>query len=323
VRFEKPLRAHGATADYDAQPMKTIPRLAAFVLATASACSPVTPASSPPAPLAAVADDAPQPKTPPEDLAGVDTKDLTPRERSEWWRLVTELYAPCADEAVSIAACVKEARSCAACAPAASLLADKVRQGFVGATAEAAYNTRFTAEIKAIEIGDSPARGPVDAPVTVVVWSDFQCAHCAYALPLIDRAFEALSPSVRLVHKFYPLDAHPFAVPAAKAAIAAKNQGRYWEMERLLFENQRELDPSDLDAYATQIGLDLARFHADMEADASDAILARDKAQARDLGLRGTPFVIINGRVFDGAYFRLDEDLVPWMKLEVELSKTR
>jgi protein-disulfide isomerase len=263
----------------------------------------------------------PASSSPPEDLPGVDTSDLVSRERRQWWRLVSQLYAPCSEQAVSIAQCVKEARPCAACKPAAQLIAARVRSGATVAEAEAAYAARFGPNIKSADLTGSPSRGPENAPVTIVVWSDFQCPACKHAMPILDQVIEKHAADVRLVHKFYPLKKHPQAEVAAKAAAAALRQGRYWKMEKLLFDNQLALGESDLDRYARSLGIDMDRFHEDMVSEQTLSLIARDKAEADKAGLRGTPFILINGREFDAALFRLDLDLEPWIVLEVELSR--
>jgi protein-disulfide isomerase len=182
---------------------------------------------------------------------------------------------------------------------------------------ESAYAARFTAPTKPIEVGDSPVRGPEDAPVTIVIWSDFQCPSCGRAVPAIDRVFDSSHGAVRLVHKFYPLKAHPRGEDAARAAIAAIVQGKYWPMEHLLFAHQSELEPSDLQGYASSIELDLPRFRADMASARTTAWLERDRAIADALGLDGTPFIFVNGRPFDLRLFSLDEDLDAWIRLEL------
>ena len=256
----------------------------------------------------------------PKALPGIDTDKLSLRERGLFWDLVSQLYAPCTEQAVSIAQCVQESRPCAACRPAATLLADKVHQGATAEEGRSVYAMRFGPNLKKVDVADSPAKGPVDAPVTIVVWSDFQCPHCRIALPMLEGAFDKFSPKVRLVHKFYPLHAHTTAEPAARAAIAAQNQGRYWEMERLLFGHQDAQQPKDFDDYARQLRLDPQRFRADEASDATTKIIARDRADADRLGLNGTPFILINGREFDLSFFHLESDLEAWISLEVELA---
>jgi protein-disulfide isomerase len=256
----------------------------------------------------------------PKPLPGIDTDKLSLRERGLFWDLVSQLYAPCTEQAVSIAQCVQESRPCAACRPAATLLADKVHQGATAEEGRTVYATRFGPNVKKVDIADSPAKGPADAPVTIIVWSDFQCPHCRIALPMLEGIFDKFSPKVRLVHKFYPLHSHTTAEPAARAAIAAQNQGRYWEMERLLFGHQDAQQPKDLDDYARQLRLDPQRFRADQASDTAAKIIARDRADADRSGLNGTPFILINGREFDLSFFHLESDLEAWIALEVELA---
>lgn len=287
-----------------------------------SACSGSTtqttePQSAPSPPAYNVpAEDAP----PPKPLPGLGDIELSRREAALFDQLITELYAPCPSEAVPLRQCVEESRSCAACVPAARLLAQKVRSGITAEQGRGLYKARFGPELKQVALDDSPAKGPADAKVTIVVFSDFECPFCGRAMPLIEHAFEKFSPRVRLVHKFYPLRQHEWAEGAARAAIAAMAQGKYWEMEKALFEHQRDLRPADLDQYAVELGLDLQRFRADMRSARATQILERDHAEGERAGLNGTPMVIINGREVDFAYFHLETDLEPWIRTELDLA---
>lgn len=265
----------------------------------------------------------PPPEGEPKDLPGVDVSKLVRREKMTWWKLVSQLYAPCTDQAVSIAQCVEEARACAACGAAAQFIADKIRGGAAAADVQAAYGVRFGPDVRQVDVTGSPSRGPEDAPVTVVVWSDYECPACRVAMPHIDAAFERHSPSVRLVHKFYPLKSHVHAEPAARAAFAAQMQGKYWDMERLLFENQRALEEQDLLGYAEQVGLDMRRFRADMESDEAGKAIARDREQGDRAGLTGTPHILINGRPFVYGLFSIETDLERWIGAEAELGAAR
>ncbi len=264
------------------------------------------PANAPPLPAAT---------SEPKPLPGLESLTLEGREKALFWQLLSQLYTPCASEAVSIRQCLEEARPCAACTPAARLLGEKIREGASADEARDIYGERFGPNLKQVDAADSPALGPKDAPVTIMVWSDFECPHCRLGLPVIERVQERHPTQVRLVHKFYPLRQHTHAAAAARAAIAAQNQGRYWEMERLLFENQEAQADSDLDHYATDLKLDLKRFHADMAADRTTKILERDHEDAERAGLTGTPFILINGREFTTGHFHVNLDLDAWVTL--------
>jgi len=259
--------------------------------------------------------------TPPRELAGVDTSKLEDRERKEWWDLVSTLYAPCKEEAVPVAQCVEEKRGCAACTPMAQLLADQIHAGTAKSNAKAAAAARFSPDLVLdVPLRDSPSKGPENAPVTIVVFSDFQCPACRATVPVLETEAAAHSMEVKLVHKFYPLPKHPRARDAAYAAIAARKQGKYWEMEKLLFDNQESASDQDFDGFAAKLGLDLNRFHADRASSETKAIVDRDVADGEKAGLAYTPFVLINGRLFDVAYFKYDKDLDPWIVTEVKLA---
>jgi protein-disulfide isomerase len=255
----------------------------------------------------------------PRDLPGLPSPDLSARERKLWWELVSELYAPCPAEAVSVRQCIEDARPCAACKPAALLLADKVKEGASAAQGRNLYAARFGPNVAQVAVADSPARGPANAPVTIMIWSDFECPHCRASLPLVEHVFDRYAPNVRLVHKFYPLRQHTHAEAAARAAIAAQNQGRYWEMEKTLFAHQEEQGDADLERYAQQLGLDMRRWKADLSADRTGKILERDHADAERAGLSGTPFILVNGRIFETGLFHVDPDLDAWVALELQL----
>jgi protein-disulfide isomerase len=260
------------------------------------------------------------PTTPPQELAGVDTKALTDREKESWWRLVSRILAPCRDQAVSVAQCIQETRPCNACVPVAKFIADRVHAGDSTADAEQAAAARFGTDVRSIDVADSPTRGSASAPVTIVVWGDFECPSCGRMVPLLDQVFESYPEHVRLVHKFYPLSKHPNAMPAAQAAWAAQRQGKYWEFERKLFANQAALADTDLVRYANELKLDVQRFDADRKSDAAKSTIERDKAAADKAGLSGTPHVMINGRHFV-AFADPAKDLDDWVALEIELAR--
>jgi protein-disulfide isomerase len=258
------------------------------------------------------------PTTPARDLPGVDTAALSDREKQSWWRLVSRLYAPCPDQAVSLAQCVDEARDCAGCVPLARFVAARVKAGDSTADAETAAAARFGPDVRAIDVADSPSKGPATAPVTIVAWSDFECPACARMMPILDEIAAKHANQVRLVHKFYPLSKHPNAHKAALAAWAAQRQGKYWEYEKKIFADQTRVTEGDLVAHARELGLDLKKFDADRASDAAEKAVARDKAAADASGLSGTPHVMINGRRFV-AWEDPAKDLEAWVALELEL----
>ena len=252
-------------------------------------------------------------------LAGVDTAALTPRERREWSAYVQELLSPCNDTPVSIAQCVKEKRSCARCLPAARFLAKEVREGRTRDQAIDGYKARFDNDkVKKIDVSDSPTKGPATAPITVVEWADFECPFCKRAYPVLDQMIDRYPGKIRLVYKVYPLSMHPHAEPAARAAIAAGDQGQCWEMHHLLFEHAPALEEADLEKYAKQLGLDVAKFKADMASEATTKKIEKDKKDAEALGFQGTPLIYIDGREFE-PHGDLQAELDDWIHEELEM----
>ncbi|MET0594693.1 MAG: thioredoxin domain-containing protein [Polyangiaceae bacterium] len=253
------------------------------------------------------------------NLAGVDTGALTAREKKDWSTWVSELLAPCPNEPVSVAQCVKESRKCSKCLPAAKLLLKQVRAGKSRSQAEEAFFARFAADrVKPVDPNDSPSKGPATAPVTVVEWADFECPHCRHASPLLDKLVEQFPGKVRVVYKFYPLQNHVHGESAARAAVAAMKQGKFWEMHHALFEHQDALEPRDIEKYARELGLDMAKFKAEWESEATADRVSRDRKQGDALSLSGTPAIYINGREFELTKFDMNEDLADWVNVELE-----
>jgi protein-disulfide isomerase len=166
-----------------------------------------------------------------------------------------------------------------------------------------------------VPLEESPTQGPADALVTLVEFTDFQCPFCARANATIKQIQDEYGNKLRLVVKQHPLPIHPRAKPAAVAALAAHNQGKFWEYHDKLFANQRTLDDASLETFAKEVGLDIKRWKKDLEDPKLAAIVDRDEKLALSLGAGGTPGFFVNGRFFSGAQpievFRavIDEEL--------------
>ena len=145
-------------------------------------------------------------------------------------------------------------------------------------------------------------RGPIDAPVTVVEYGDFECPYCGRAEPVVRELLQEFG-DVRYVWRHLPLsDVHPNAQLAAEAAEAAARQDAFWEMHDLLFKHQDALRPRDLISYARELGLDFERFTDDLREHTGSARVAEDVDSADLSGVSGTPTFFINGRRHYGAY---------------------
>ena len=168
-----------------------------------------------------------------------------------------------------------------------------VRERFIDDT-QVEQGDRYKVELR----GDEPQMGTSDALVTVIIFSDFQCPYCAKAAPPLKGAYEALEPDVRLIFKHYPLPGHQKALPAAKAAWAAHQQGKFWEMHDWLFDHKSSLD-GVADA-ARKLGLDVDRFERDRVSDAAAAAIDSDHLSGGKAGATGTPYFMVNGRPYSG-----------------------
>ena len=129
-----------------------------------------------------------------------------------------------------------------------------------------------------LPVEGSPVKGPADAPITIVEFSDYQCPFCARSEGLIDQALAAYPKQARFTYKHFPLTSnHPQALPAALAAVAAQKQGKFWEMHEILFANQQALSNEQIEQYARKIGLDMARFKKDIDSEEVKAQVEDDR----------------------------------------------
>ncbi|MFG2077504.1 Na+/H+ antiporter NhaA [Nonomuraea maritima] len=139
-------------------------------------------------------------------------------------------------------------------------------------------------------------RGPADARVTIVEYADFECPYCGRIHPVLEEVLRK-NPDVRLVFRHFPLRTlHPRAAPAAIVAEAAADEGRFWEMHDILYDNQRFLTDADLEHYAAELAVD-----AWGNVSRHVARIGLDETSGRDSGVRGTPTLFLNGRRYEGS----------------------
>ncbi|MCU0685383.1 MAG: thioredoxin domain-containing protein, partial [Polyangiaceae bacterium] len=157
------------------------------------------------------------------------------------------------------------------------------------------------APVEEVKLGDAPARGLANAPVTVVVFSDFQCPFCVRAEGTVAELEKQYSGKLRVLYKSRPLPMHKHARLAAKAAMAADEQGKFWPYHDALLANQRDLERPALERIAREIGLRVDRFGAALDSERAEARVQADIAEAERLRIAGTPTFFINGRRIVGA----------------------
>lgn len=151
-------------------------------------------------------------------------------------------------------------------------------------------------------IGTSPKTGAPAQAIVLMEFSDFQCPYCAQAHQALKQFMARHQDRVTLTYKNLPLvSIHPEAMPSAKAAWAAFQQGKFWEYHDALFENQDKLGESFYVATAKALNLDLQRFNQDRNSKATEAAIQKDVEMAEQLGVNGTPFLVMNGEPIPGA----------------------
>ncbi len=169
---------------------------------------------------------------------------------------------------------------------------------------ERRYAVAYLLEPLRIEVAVDgfPARGPADAPVTIVEFSDFECPYCARLAPVLDEVKRQYGDTVRVVYRHYPLTGiHPDAWKAAEASLCAGEQGRFWELHDLMFADQGALTAAHLKAKAERLNLDAEAFGECLDSGRYyDAVLA-DVRAGDAAGVSGTPAMFINGRFVGGA----------------------
>jgi len=143
-----------------------------------------------------------------------------------------------------------------------------------------------------------PSRGPSDAPITIVEFSDYQCPYCQRQEEALKQIAAKYPHQIRLVVMDFPLEMHPDARRAAKAAVCADQQGRFWEMHDQLFANPGALDGEGLAKDARQLGLDGPRFAACLASTEAEERVAQSQRAGEEAGVDGTPALFLNGRPF-------------------------
>src|SRR3989440_3662620 len=148
-----------------------------------------------------------------------------------------------------------------------------------------------------------PSRGPTNAPVTIVEFSDFQCPYCGREYPVVERVMKEYDGKVRLVFRHFPLDFHQFAQKAAEAGACAADQGgeKFWKLHDRMFTNQQKLAVDDLKGYAKDLGLDGARFDKCLDSGEKRPLVEADEKAGREAGVSGSPAFYVTGVFINGA----------------------
>lgn len=166
--------------------------------------------------------------------------------------------------------------------------------------------------------GNDPVDGPQEAPVTIIVFSDYECPFCARLDSTVRGLKARYGADVRVVAKDFPLPNHPHAAKAAEAAECAHEQGKFWEMHHQLLQNRERLEEGHLRDYASAAGLDLDAFTSCLSSGRNADEWREDKSEGETLGISGTPSLLVNGRLLAGAVTY--HELVSVIEEELELA---
>lgn len=234
-------------------------------------------------------------------LPGFDLDALPEPRRNAFLAAVNETPSPC-DRPETLAACVANKTECAECGylargayRAARDLAEPPDANALGLYLEE-MSTSLTAPQVTLDLSNVPKLG--QGPVELVEFADFQCPHCAETSEKLDRMLPELNNKVTFYFKNFPLPSHNLAEPAARATLAAGRQGKFWEMHHLIFKRQSLITKDSFSTWATELGLDAAKFKTDFEDPALAAQVARDRKDGEAAKLEGTPTFFIDGRKY-------------------------
>jgi protein-disulfide isomerase len=164
------------------------------------------------------------------------------------------------------------------------------------------YKVEYKMEPFRMEVAATgPSKGPADAPVTIVEFSDFECPFCSRVVPTLDQVRAKYGDKVRIVFRQYPLPMHSNAQKAAEASLCANDQGKFWELHDAMFQNQKALGVDQLKAKAVELGMNAETFNSCLDSNKYAAQVAQDMKEGSAAGVSGTPAMFINGRFINGA----------------------
>jgi protein-disulfide isomerase len=156
-------------------------------------------------------------------------------------------------------------------------------------------------EVRQVDLGKAPRKGREDASVTLVVFTDFECVYCSTWSETLETMLQTFPDDIQIVYKNFPLTYHKQAELAAAAALAAGEQGKFWEMHNLLYKNRNALTREDILGYAKVLKLDGAQFEESLDSEEISQLIDQEKTQGQKLGVRNIPTTFINGRSLTGS----------------------
>jgi protein-disulfide isomerase len=241
-----------------------------------------------------------------QTLGDVDLSGLTPVQKKAVLKILREEDCSC-QCGMKTAECVMKDTNCSYSRTLSKIAIQGVKDGkslmeiskLMDASPKAHRPKLLEAPIT-IPVDGAPVRGPANARITLIEFSDFECPYCYSAEKQVDIVMAAYPKDVKLIYKQFPLSMHPHAEMAAEASLAAREQGKFWEMYDLLFKNFRQLSADTIMTSAKQIGLDMDKFKADLASGKFKTAVQKDIADGETAGVYGTPAFYINGKQYNG-----------------------
>ena len=241
------------------------------------------------------------------EVPGVDWHGVTGARRDAVLKLMREEKCSCGCD-MKIAQCRMLDPSCGVSRKLASVAAKDISEGKTSEYARADIKKVSTEPPPLLEdpvkisIAGDPIRGPQNARVTLVEFSDFQCPFCSQAVPESKKILAKFPKDVRLVFKQFPLDSHSHAEFGAEAALAAQSQGKFWEMHDKLYAGFPDLSRNTVMKYAKEIGLDMKKFTSDLDSHRFQSRVHSEEQEGEVAGVGGTPTFFLNGKKYNGVF---------------------
>ena len=245
------------------------------------------------------------------DLPGVDWQGLPGAKKTLALKIVRTTACSCGCD-MKIAECRMKDHTCAnsrklANAVVKDLLAGKTEAAVLADLKKIAAEPPpvFDDPVKLSVAGD-PVRGPANARVTIVEFSDFQCPYCSKAVAETKALLRQFPNDLRLVFKQFPLEDHSQAAFGAEASLAAQAQGKFWEMHDLIYAGYPNISRTIVMGYARKLGLDMTRFSAELASHKYKARVDAEEKEGEDAGVGATPTFFINGKKYNEAFTAAD-----------------
>jgi protein-disulfide isomerase len=261
------------------------------------------PAKAPPAPKTAPAADAWKTAT---TLPDIDLSDLTAVQKRAVFKLLREEDCSC-QCGMKTAECLMKDSHCSYSRTLARIAIQGVKDGKTLAAisklmdaSPKAHRPKTLEDPVTIDVAGAPVKGPQDARITLVEFSDFECPFCSAAVVSVDEIMAAFPKDIKLIYKQFPLETHPHAQIAAEASLAANEQGKFWEMYGVLFKNSRRLSRENILMWAREMGLEMDKFQADLASGKYKSVIQKDLKDGETAGVYGTPSFYINGKQYNG-----------------------